>query len=71
MAANRPPETLMPNATLDPKLVEILACPACDDRPPLRLEGETLVCDACRRVYPIRDGIPQLLIDEATIPETA
>ena len=50
---------------LDPKLLEILACPACDDRPPLRLEAETLVCDECRRVYPIHDGIPVLLPDEA------
>ena len=55
--------------TLDPKLVEILACPACDNRPPLRLDGETLVCDQCRRVYPIQDGIPSLLPEEATIPD--
>ncbi len=55
-------------AALDPKLVALFACPACDSRPPLRLEGETLICDQCRRVYPIRDGIPVLLIDEATIP---
>jgi len=54
---------------LDPKLVEILACPACDDRPPLRLVAETLVCDQCRRVYTIRDGIPILLPEEAFIPE--
>ncbi|WP_119323625.1 Trm112 family protein [Capsulimonas corticalis] len=54
---------------LDPKLLEILACPACDDRPPLRLEGETLVCDECHRVYPIHDGIPILLPDEALQPE--
>ena len=54
---------------LDPKLVEILACPACDDRPPLRLAAETLVCDKCRRVYMIRDGIPILLPEEAMIPE--
>jgi len=56
---------------LDPKLVDILACPACDDRPPLRLVGETLVCDSCHRVYMIRDGIPILLPEEATIPDTA
>jgi len=54
--------------TLDPKLVTLFACPACDNRPPLRLDGQTLICDQCRRVYPIRDGIPVLLIDEATIP---
>jgi len=53
---------------IDPKLLEILACPACDDRPPVRLLGETLVCDKCRRVYPIRDGIPEMLVESATIP---
>ncbi len=53
--------------TLDPKLLAILACPADDNRPPLRLEGETLVCDQCGRVYPIRDGIPILLPEEATL----
>jgi len=55
--------------TLDPKLVQILACPACDTRPPLREVGDTLVCDVCRRVYPVRDGIPILLPEEAAIPE--
>ncbi len=59
----------MNQTILDPKLVEILACPACDSRPPLRLAEETLVCDRCRRVYPIRDGIPILLPEEAIIPE--
>lgn len=54
---------------LDPKLLELLACPACNDRPPLREDGETLVCDKCHRVYPIRDGIPELLVESATIPE--
>ena len=58
---------------LDPKLVQILACPACDNRPPLRLAHpnlaeETLICDQCHRVYPVRDGIPILLPEEATIP---
>lgn len=54
---------------IDPKLVEILACPACDARPPLRLAVETLVCDTCRRVYMIRDGIPILLPEEADAPK--
>jgi uncharacterized protein YbaR (Trm112 family) len=54
--------------TLDPKLVEILACPADDNRPPLRMEGDTLVCDQCGRIYPIQDGIPILLPEEATLP---
>jgi len=53
---------------LDPELVEILACPACDNRPPLRLEGETLVCDQCTRIYAIEDDIPNLLPEEAILP---
>ena len=56
---------------IDSALLSILACPACDDRPPLREEGETLVCDKCHRVYPVRDGIPVLLPEEATIPDTS
>lgn len=48
---------------LDPKLLEILACPACDDRPPVRLEGDGLKCDKCGRVYPVRDGIPEMLVE--------
>jgi len=54
------------DATLDPELLEILACPACHGR--LALQGDRLVCDSCRRRYPIEDGIPILLVDEAELP---
>ncbi len=53
---------------LDPKFLSVLACPADDNRPPLRQNGDTLVCDQCGRIYPIRDGIPILLPEEATLP---
>ena len=52
---------------IDEKLLEILACPACDDRPPVKLKGEKLVCEKCKRAYPIRDGIPIMLVEEAEI----
>ena len=52
---------------IDEKLLEILACPACDDRPPVKLKGEKLVCEKCKRAYPIRDGIPVMLVEEAEI----
>ncbi|MER3456136.1 MAG: hypothetical protein C4303_05830 [candidate division GAL15 bacterium] len=52
---------------LNPALVELLACPACHGR--LRQEGERLVCGSCRRRYPIREGIPVLLLEEAELPE--
>lgn len=54
---------------IDPKLLELLACPACDDRPPVREQGEWLVCDACGRRYPVRDGIPDMIVDSAVGPD--
>ncbi|MEV0648906.1 Trm112 family protein [Phytomonospora sp. NPDC050363] len=52
--------------TLDAKLLEVLACPA-EHHAPLTYDGEaqTLTCTECARVFPIRDGIPVLLLDEA------
>jgi uncharacterized protein len=50
-------------------LLEILACPACKAKVELRADGSALKCVACKRVYPIRDDIPVMLIDEATIEE--
>jgi uncharacterized protein len=48
------------------ELLEILVCPACKKPLVLKANPESLKCDACLRVYPIRDNIPILLIDEAT-----
>ena len=50
-------------------LLEILACPACKAKVELKSDGSGLKCVKCRRVYPIRDDIPVMLIDEATIEE--
>jgi LSD1 subclass zinc finger protein len=44
-----------------------LVCPACKKPLVLEGEGQSLKCGHCHRVYPIRDGIPILLIDEAVI----
>jgi uncharacterized protein YbaR (Trm112 family) len=52
---------------LDETLLSLLGCPACDDRPPLRQEGNWLVCDACARRYPIRDGLPEVLVESAVL----
>jgi uncharacterized protein YbaR (Trm112 family) len=48
-------------------LLEILACPACKAKVELKSDGSGLKCLKCRRVYPIRDDIPVMLVDEATI----
>lgn len=52
---------------VDPALLEILVCPMC--KTPVRLvhDGAGLKCDTCGRVYPIKDDIPVMLPDEATV----
>lgn len=53
--------------------MEMLACPACDDRPPLRLAEtkDRLLCDHCGRAYPISpEGIPILIPEEAELIDT-
>ncbi len=50
-------------------LLEILRCPACRAKVELKPDGSGLKCVSCRRVYPIRDEIPAMLVDEATIEE--
>lgn len=48
-------------------LLEILVCPVCKKPLTLKETGESLKCGVCRRVYPVRDDIPILLVDEASI----
>jgi len=50
-------------------LLEILRCPACKSKFELKPVGVELKCVICRRVYPIRDEIPVMLVDEAVIEE--
>jgi len=49
------------------ELLQMLVCPACKKPLVYRTEPESLKCEVCRRVYPVRDGIPVMLIDQATI----
>jgi uncharacterized protein len=55
---------------LDPRLLEILACPQCHAALRVDDEAEELVCTSptCGLAYPVRDDIPVLLIDEARRP---
>jgi uncharacterized protein len=50
-------------------LLDILACPLCEPRPPFRLQGAYLVCTECGFGFPIRDGIPRLLPEDGIAPE--
>ena len=47
-------------------LLSLLACPACETHPAVRQKDGFLICDRCGRAYPIVDGIPLLLIENAT-----
>jgi uncharacterized protein YbaR (Trm112 family) len=49
------------------ELLDILACPACKSDVKLTADGTGLKCVSCHRVYPIRDDIPVMLIEEAKI----
>jgi len=53
------------HAEIDPKLLEILVCPL--TKSPLRYdrEAQELISDEAGLAYPIRDGIPIMLVDEA------
>jgi uncharacterized protein len=48
-------------------LLDILVCPVCKKPLTLKETGESLKCGVCQRVYPVRDDIPILLVDEASI----
>jgi uncharacterized protein YbaR (Trm112 family) len=48
-------------------LLDILVCPICKKPLELRDNGQSLKCAQCRRVYPVRDNIPILLVDEAAV----
>ena len=52
---------------VDAELLEILACPNCKTPVTPVKNGTALKCGQCHRVYPIKDDIPVMLIDEATI----
>ena len=54
---------------IDPELLEIMVCPACHGslEPP---EESGIACGRCGRVYPIRDGIPVMLVEEAGPPRS-
>lgn len=51
---------------IDPELLEILRCPL--TRSKLRQEGDHLVAETGGLAYPVRDGIPVMLVEEAKLP---
>jgi len=49
------------------ELLAILACPLCKKPVRLLADESGLKCDVCKRIYPIRDEIPVMLLEEATL----
>ena len=52
---------------VNPELLEILVCPLCKTPVKLTPDEKGLKCATCRRVYPVKDNIPVMLVDEARI----
>ncbi len=51
-----------------PDLLAIMQCPECAGELSERQDPPALVCADCRRAYPVRDGIPVMLVEEAEVP---
>ena len=49
---------------IDADFLAILACPICDERPPLKEEGDILVCTKVGHRFPVKDGIPHLMPED-------
>ncbi|MTD14095.1 Trm112 family protein [Nakamurella sp. YIM 132087] len=59
---------------LDPVLLSVLACPAEHHAPlvegsPDDPDAQALTCTECGRIFPVRDGIPVLLLEDAITPD--
>ena len=65
----RGPVTLTFSMAISKELLEILVCPLCKAPVELKQDQSGLKCVECKRVYPIRDDIPVMLVDEARIEE--
>ena len=50
---------------VDPRLLEILVCPLCKGKLQYRKDAAELLCKGDRLAYPVKDGIPVMLEDEA------
>jgi len=68
----RPPGPVDPRGrrrlAIDPRLLELMVCPACHAEIEVVADGHGLECRGCGRVYPVRDGFPVMLVDQASTP---
>ena len=52
---------------IDKELLDILACPVCKSE--VFQDGNFIICSKCGRRYPVKDGIPVMLAEEAVMPD--
>ncbi len=71
MTAQDPPAGERPTSPAYLALLDVLRCPHCRSPfvTPTDAAPEELVCSSCGRAYPVRGGVPVLLVDEARLPE--
>ena len=53
---------------ISPELLAILRCPLNPSKTKLVLEGDHLLCERCALKFPIKDGFPVLVAEEADLP---
>lgn len=51
--------------SINKELLDILACPKCKGLINMNANKDGLICSRCKLLYPVKDGIPIMLIDEA------
>lgn len=51
------------------EFVEMLICPACKAKVKLKEDGSGIKCVECRRVYPVRNDIASMMVEEATVED--
>jgi uncharacterized protein YbaR (Trm112 family) len=56
---------------MEAKLLDILVCPVCKAKLEYAKKEQELICNKCKLAYPIDDGIPVMLIDQARNFENA
>ena len=50
---------------MDKKQIEMMACPECQGKLEYSKDSKELICETCSLAFPVRDGIPVMLIEEA------
>ena len=56
---------------MDAKFLDILVCPICKAKVEYARQSQELICNKCKLAYPIDDGIPVMLVDQARNFENA